>query len=362
LNNRTIVVLGAAGTIGQVIAWDWLRGSKNHHIIVADRDEARVKALARRLGPRAKAVTVNVLKPAQLKAAVSKGELVINSTSHHFNLYVMRAALHAGVHYIDLGGLFHFTRKQLKWHQRFSNAGLIGLLGMGCAPGITNLLARTVTEGWEKVYSIEVMDGSVDPDADPTALPYSWRTLYEEFTMKPAVYKRDGWHFVKPLSGTVTARFAPPIGKQKVFYTLHSEVATLPLIFRNRGVRHVSFRIGLSEELRQYVLKKKEPPPPPAIQLKTKVKKRPDHESAMVVVSGVKNGKPIRRIMQFLAQGQHGWRAGDLNTACPASIAAQLILNGDIYPPGVWAPEEVVPWTKIRTALERRGFKFVISK
>ena len=33
----------------------------------------------------------------------------VNSTQYYFNLDVMRACLKAGVHYLDLGGLFHVT-------------------------------------------------------------------------------------------------------------------------------------------------------------------------------------------------------------------------------------------------------------
>ena len=77
--------------------------------------------------------------------------VVINSTSHHFNLPVMRAALAAGIHYLDLGGLFHFTRRQLKLDSAFRRKNLTAILGMGCAPGIANLLARWAARGMERV-------------------------------------------------------------------------------------------------------------------------------------------------------------------------------------------------------------------
>ena len=52
--------------------------------------------------------------------------VVINCTQHDFNLKVMRAALAAKVHYVDLGGLFHWTRRQLKLKQAIQARGVDG--------------------------------------------------------------------------------------------------------------------------------------------------------------------------------------------------------------------------------------------
>ncbi len=363
--SQTIVVLGAAGTIGQVIAWDWIQSSKRHRVILADRDEVKVKLLKKKLGARASAYVIDLFKPAQLRSLLRHGSLVVNSTSHHFNLHVMAAALHANVHYLDLGGLFHFTRKQLKWQRRFAEIGKTAILGIGCAPGISNIMAAALTEDWEKVESLEVRVGGVGPEEPSQALPYSWKTLYEELTLKPAVFTRGKWTFVSPLSGSVKTLFSKPIGEQKVFYTLHSEVATLPLFFESRGIREVSFRIGLGEDLQQLVLHGKPPLPIKTSRKKAKVvpkKLAVDYESTMVIARGIKNGKAVEQSIQFMSKGNRKWRAGDLNTACPASITAQLILEKAITAPGVWAPEEIVPWKGMKSELEKRGFSFICNK
>ena len=39
------------------------------------------------------------------------------------------------IHYTDMGGLFHGTLKQLKLSDRFAEAGISAVLGMGSAPG-----------------------------------------------------------------------------------------------------------------------------------------------------------------------------------------------------------------------------------
>ena len=47
----------------------------------------------------------------------------LNATVYYSNLEVMGACLEAGVHYTDLGGLFHTTRKQLELDEQFKAAG-----------------------------------------------------------------------------------------------------------------------------------------------------------------------------------------------------------------------------------------------
>jgi lysine 6-dehydrogenase len=59
----------------------------------------------------------------------------------------MRGALAAGAHYVDLGGLYHVTRLQLELDGQFRERGQGALLGMGSAPGKTNLLASAASRG-----------------------------------------------------------------------------------------------------------------------------------------------------------------------------------------------------------------------
>ena len=46
----------------------------------------------------------------------------------------MRAALAARVNYMDLGGLYHMTRKQLVLDRDFRRIGKLAIPGMGGAP------------------------------------------------------------------------------------------------------------------------------------------------------------------------------------------------------------------------------------
>ena len=320
-----------------------------------DRDIAALTFTARRLGPHCISMAADLCDAPKLAGILGLGGLVINSTSHHFNLPVMESALKAGCHYLDLGGLFHFTRRQLKLHPRFARAGLTAVLGMGCAPGLTNLMVRELTTDWDAVHQVDIRVAGVDhnPSPEPGMVPYAFRTLLEELTLKPAVFENGKWKFVPPRTGNERHAFPPPVGMKDLFYTLHSEIATLPLYFKDRGIRRVTFRIGLDPALCEQVLTAKGPPP-------FMIKKQPplDEEMALVEASGTRNAEKIHATMVCLARSRGDWSAGDLDTACPASAVASLILDKTILTPGVHPPENMVPWPPLLRALKKKGFVF----
>ena len=78
-----------------------------------------------------------------------------------------------------------------------------------------------------------------------------------------------------------------------------------------------------------------------------------DYEISRVIVQGGKQ----TIVMDCHARSNAKWHAcaGDIDTACPASIAAQMIVAGTIDKSGVWAPEDVVPADLLFKELRQRG-------
>ena len=160
-----------------------------------------------------------------------KGAVVcVNCADYRLNLEVMRGALAARAHYVDLGGLFHMTRRQLELDEEFRAAGLTAVLGMGSAPGKTNLLARAAIERLGTgPKRLEIWAVTRDPAAadHPFPAPYSVRTLIDELRMRPMVVRDGDLVDVEPLSGEAEREFPEPVGRAKGIYTLHSELATV---------------------------------------------------------------------------------------------------------------------------------------
>lgn len=375
-----IVVLGAAGAMGRITVSDLARGARGRYVVVAadlaPENRPRVRGV--------QALRTDVTKPASLRRALDGAFAVIASLPYRHNLDAMHGALAAGAHYIDLGGLFHTTRKQLALHREFERAGCMAILGCGSAPGILNLLAVRGARGLGRVSEIHCLVGAVDRSryvsAPPLGFGYAPDTLLDEFTRDSAVFRRGAFRMVPPLDARecVAVRFPAPVGLQVVHTTLHSEVATLPLSFAARGVREVTFRQAFEPEflakLRLLVdlglasdtpLRKMPGTTPRRVLLQllrrfppAAIAGRPQrYEVLRTVVRGTLRGRRVTRTVDCHAGPQAGWGVGpDADTGAPPSIVAQLLLAGEVaLRPGVWPIEQAVPVNAFVRELRRRG-------
>lgn len=383
---KRVVVLGGAGAMGRIIVRDLLRTARRElEPVLADRDPSEV---AKRLG--VEGVRVDVTRPTSLRRALSGAFATIASLPYRFNLDAMQGALAAGSHHVDLGGLFHVTRRQLELAPAFRDAGLMSILGVGSAPGILNVLAVRAAEGLDVVREIHCLVGARDltprnGDAGPLGFPYSPETLLDEFAKPSAVFRDGRFREVPPLDPRerIRVRFPRPVGELSVDTTLHSEVATLPLTFKDRGVREVTFRQGFEDgfadrlrllvelglartdrlpELdvspRQVLLALVDPPANGAGAASER------HEVLRVVVRG-RAGREAREVIADCHAGPDaGWGIGpDIDTGAPPSIAVQLLASGELpLRPGVWAPELVIPVRPFLRELERRGMRVRVRR
>lgn len=319
--------------------------------------------------------------PARLARALRGASVVVHCAPYAFNLAVMEAALAAGCHYVDLGGLFHTTRRQLKLDREFRRAGLLAVLGMGSAPGVTNVMARLGADLLDGVRAIRVYNGGADftrYDA-PLAFGFTPDTVLDELSLPPMVFTGGRFHAVAPVSQGED--FAFGLGTQRVHATLHSEVATLPLTYRGKGIRECSFKIaydpvviermkllielGLADPRpgprgvapRAVLLDcfRRMPPPPAFVN---------DRDTMAVVVEGRIGRRPVTLRLDLTARPQRKppLSAVARDTGFPAAIVAGMIVDGVIPERGVRPPETVIPPDPFFAALRAKGMKLTISE
>jgi saccharopine dehydrogenase-like NADP-dependent oxidoreductase len=247
-----IIVLGGAGKMGCIAVEDLAGDSRVDEVVIADREVEQAKTVAKIVGsPKVSIQPVDVTDHDALVGVLKGAGACVNATVYYFNLQVMEACLEAGVGYTDLGGLFYNTRKQLALSDRWAEAGVSAVLCMGSAPGVPNLQARYAADRLDTVEYIRIYDGIKPPPPDSLNFSYAVPTIIDELTMEPMVY-RDG-EFVarEPLSEFEDYWFAPPLGLLPMHLSLHSEIATLPISFRDKGVQECFFKInywGMAKE------------------------------------------------------------------------------------------------------------------
>lgn len=376
-----IVILGGAGIIGKVIARDLVQDVEQ--VIIADRDEQGAADVAAAVGGGASAAAIDVTRGPELVQLLRGAGACINSVNYYFNLEVMRACLEAGVPYLDLGGLFHTTRKQLELHAEFERAGLTAILGLGSCPGVANVQAGWLGGMLERVERVSIFNGSTPEEGGTLAAPYALETILDEIS-KPAMIFRDGQFQERPaLAEEQLYDFPEPIGSAKVHLSLHSEVATIPLSLADKGIRECTFKItffGYSESalrklqfLAELGLASTEPvdvngatvrPRRLLLQLLRQLPQAHEkpiskgYKAVITEAQGEANGRPVLLRAETVGGPHREWgiSGGTLLVAAPPAIVARWLASGSLKRPGVWPPEQVIQPDPFFAELAGRGF------
>ena len=349
---KTIGILGL-GSMGKIIAKD-LAETYNRKVIYLARDVNSVKNLAKKNN--AEIRYADVSKPKTLAKAFKNIDVVIHAVHHEFNLNVMKACLKSKTNYIDLGGLYHYTKKQLKLNKQFKKNNLTAILGIGASPGITNVMAKYASRFLNKIESIEIKIGFKDfstyKQISPLSASYSIQTILEEFSWKPAIFVNGKIKFVEPISGREEYNFPEPIGMQKPQYTIHSEIATLPYTLK---AKNVSFKIAFDDEFVNKIKMLKENGFISDEKIKINnnefnikevsaeiLKKLPKTISEKInqyeIIRVILSNKHKKIIMDAKISGE----TIDKDTGVPPSIIAQMIVDGKITNKGVFPPESII--------------------
>jgi lysine 6-dehydrogenase len=126
------LVLGGAGAMGRWTIRDLTESDGVDEVIAADLDGRRAREAAGWAAAnagsngtaRVHGMTLSAGDPQALRRALEHVDVVANCAYHTTNVPVMEACADTGTHYVDLGGLFHTTRRQLALHDRFAAAGV----------------------------------------------------------------------------------------------------------------------------------------------------------------------------------------------------------------------------------------------
>jgi saccharopine dehydrogenase-like NADP-dependent oxidoreductase len=382
-----IAILGGAGIVGRVIGLDLAGGDLD--LLIADRDLAGAERSAGQAGKRARAVQVDVTDVDRLAGVLQGAAVCVNSTQYYFNLDVMRACLKARVHYLDLGGLFHVTRQQLELDAAFRDAGLTAVLGLGSCPGVANVQAGWLGGMLDSVASVRIYNGATLDEGESLAWPYAIETILDEIS-KPAMVFRDG-SFIEapPLGEEEFFLFPEPIGWAKTHLSLHSEVATIPLSLKAKGIQECFFKItffgyseaalrkmafvaqlGLAETERVTVDGGTVRPRDVLLAQLRKVpqtKEKPKskgYKDVATVVAGSRGGETVTVRADTFGGPHREWgvSGGTLLVGVPPAIVARWLAAGKLDRPGVWPPELAIDPEPFFAELTERGFTTTLTR
>ncbi len=358
-------------------------------ITLADVSEERLDELSRKAkllttSKEIRVVKVDASDEDSLVEVLRGHDVVINGAPYYYIMNVMRAALEAGVNYLDLGSDVETVEMQKKYDPEFRRKGLLAIAGMGGSPGIINILAKKAVLELDKVERILLREGWIDlTDYEALGIelpvPYSFDTIVDELSDPVEVWTAEGVIRVEAFSGEEVFRFPDPVGEQYCYYVEHPEVYTLGEYFKSKGVKFVDYKLSFPKELlskykllkyiglcseEKVLYKGRE------VSLRDLVRER--------VLEHMKKLKSVPNDYDIIIARAEGYR-GDYRTAVevsaqtrssrtwgvsaqammvgvPASVAAQMICEG-VEVAGVKNPEEVFEPDPFLKRVVRRGVR-----
>jgi len=230
-----IVALGGCGGMGQFAVRTALDFNFLEKIIIADRDEERARSFSEKCGAKTDFVGIDIEDSDALKGLLSDSDCVITTVGpyYRFGVPILKAAIQAGTHYIDINDDWEPTLEMLELDEAAEKAGITAIIGMGASPGISNLLAVKAMAVLDSVDTLITGWGIGDAGNDNFGEPGEGGTFgaatehwVQQFTGKIRVRKNGEFREASPME-KLTLSY--PGRGQKAVHTLgHPEPVTLP--------------------------------------------------------------------------------------------------------------------------------------
>ena len=260
-----VLVVGAGG-VGAAFAGIAQRRPVFSEVVLADISPARAQAAADRLGEpdRFRAEGVDASDGASVAELIARvaPDAVLNATDPRFNEQIFQAAFETRVTYLDMAMTLSHPHPQrpyelpgemlgdmqLEQSERWKQAGLLALVGIGVEPGLSDLFARhAADELFDTIGEVGVRDGAdLRVEGYEFAPTFSIWTTIEECLNPPLIWERDrGFYTTAPFSEPEIFEFPEGIGEVECVNVEHEEVVLIP---RWVECERVTFKYGLGNE------------------------------------------------------------------------------------------------------------------
>jgi saccharopine dehydrogenase (NAD+, L-lysine-forming) len=261
-----LLVVGSGG-VGTAVARIAASRPFLSSVVLADYDRRRAEAAVAGLDDRFRAEQVDAGDQRQLAELLrtTGADAVLNACDPRFVMPIFRAALEAGVTYLDMAMSLsrpHPERphelpgvklgdEQFALAAEWESRDALALVGIGVEPGLSDVFARYAADRlFSSIDEVGVRDGAdLVVEGYAFAPTFSIWTTIEECLNPPVVYERDaGWFTTAPFSEPETFVFPEGIGPVECVNVEHEEVLLVP---RWLDAGRVTFKYGLGEEFIQ---------------------------------------------------------------------------------------------------------------
>ncbi len=254
-----VLILGATGGVGKVVVQKCVKIPQVFtRIAGASRDISKYEELNLLLAKPVEAYQVDASDKKQLVALLEKikPDLLINVGVPYWNLNAMQACLETGTHYLDTAcwepedEARYRHKEQWDFHNAFKEAGLMGLIGCGFDPGVSNaMVAFARSHYFKNIQKVQIWDCNGGSHGKTFASNFNLAINLRELLGQIRYWLKGKWQYTEPLISQNAIHYPydfEEIGERTLYLMYHEELESLAKNFPE--IEEMSFWMTFGEQ------------------------------------------------------------------------------------------------------------------
>ena len=377
MSKKTLII--GAGGVGNVVAFKCAMNADTfEEITLASRTVSKCDAIAKniqeKVGVDIATATVDADSVPELVTLIEKiqADIVINVALPYQDLTIMDACAKCGVDYLDTANYEHPDtakfeyKEQWKRDQLFKDANIMGLLGSGFDPGVTNVFCAYAQKHYfDEIHTIDILDCNAGDHGYPFATNFNPEINLREVGAKGRYWEQGKWIETEPMAIKQVWDY-PEVGAKDSYLLYHEEMESL--VKHIKGLKRIRFFMTFGESYLTHMkclenvgmlgIKELEHkgmkivpmeflatllPDPASLGPRTKGK-----TNIGIFAKGIKDGKEQTVYIYQVSDHEKCYaevlsQGVSYTTGVPAMIGAKLMLEGKWQGKGVFNMEEFDP-------------------
>ena len=395
MKKKTLII--GAGGVGNVVAFKCAMNSDTFgDITLASRTVSKCDAIAKnikdKIGIQITTMTVDADSIPELIDTIqnSGADIVINVALPYQDLTIMDACAKCRVDYLDTANYEHPDNAKFEYKEQwerdelFKNKNIMGLLGSGFDPGVTNIFCAYAQKHYfDEIHTIDILDCNDGDHGYPFATNFNPEINLREVSAKGRYWEEGKWIETEPMSIKQVWDY-PEIGAKDSYLLYHEEMESL--VKHIKGLKRIRFFMTFGDSYLTHMkclqnvgmlgIKEIEHkgmkivpmeflstllPDPASLGKRTKGK-----TNIGIFAKGLKDGKERTIYIYQVSDHQECYaevmsQGVSYTTGVPAMIGAKLMLEGKWQGKGVFNVEEFDP-DPFMEELNRQGLPWNIME
>ena len=392
MKNKTLII--GAGGVGRVVVHKCAMNADIFgDIVLASRTKSKCDAIAGEIkNMTIQTESVDADDTQNVIALIKKvnADIVINVALPYQDLTIMDACIATKVDYLDTANYEHPDEAKfeyrLQWERdaAFREAGIMGLLGSGFDPGVTNVFCAYAQKHYfDEIHTIDILDCNAGDHGYAFATNFNPEINLREVSANGRYWEDGKWIQTQPMEIKMVWDY-PEVGPKDSYLLYHEEMESL--VKHIKGLKRIRFFMTFGESylthmkcLQNVGMLGIEPvehqgqkivpmeflktllPDPASLGPRTKGK-----TNIGVVAEGIKDGKKRKIYIYQVSDHEQCYsevksQAVSYTTGVPAMIGAKLMLEKVWYKEGVHNMEEFDP-DPFMDELNKQGLPWKIQE